>query len=99
MRSTRKARKHGEPVGTVAWLPIDDTIEYDRSVGRQHGKALASFPNRERFLPRHSPYVAARRLPCQGRLIDIGADDDVGYADLLEQLTTPRRHRGEADCG
>jgi hypothetical protein len=90
MRSTGKARKHGEPVVPVTWLPVDDIIEYDRSVGRQHGKALASFPNRERFLLRHSQYVISRCLPYEGRLIDVSADDDVRDTDLLEQLTTPR---------
>jgi hypothetical protein len=60
---------------------------------------LAGSSDRKGFFPREPNYVPAGRLTGESGFVDVRSRDNVGHADLRQELTPPGRIRSKANYG
>jgi hypothetical protein len=91
--------EHVDRVGPIAGFPENPTVHNNGCVGRQHRQWLTRSAHREGFLAGQPRNVSAGLLASENGFVDVRSRDNVGHANLGQELTPAGRMGGKANYG
>jgi hypothetical protein len=99
VRPPGQLTEHMDRMCPIARFPKNLPVHNNRCVGSQHRQLLAGSSDSKGFFPCEPNDVSAGRLTRENGFIDVRSRDDVGHANLGQELTPPGRIRGKTNYG